>query len=37
MENCLFCKIVNEEVPCYSLYEDEQVIVFLDINPEFDS
>ncbi len=33
MENCLFCKIVNEEVPCYSLYEDEQVIVFLDINP----
>lgn len=31
--NCIFCKIINNEIPCYKLYEDEQVIVFLDINP----
>ena len=28
------CKIINNEIPSYTLYEDEMVKVFLDINPE---
>ena len=32
--DCLFCKIVNGEIPCYKIYEDEVVIAFLDINPK---
>lgn len=32
--NCIFCKIVNGEIPCYKLYEDDIVLCFLDINPE---
>jgi len=33
MENCIFCKIIKGELPCYKIYEDATVIVFLDINP----
>jgi len=33
MENCIFCKIVKGEVPCYKVYEDDNVLAFLDINP----
>ena len=36
MENCIFCKIINNELPSYTVYEDEQVKVFLDINPSTD-
>lgn len=32
--NCIFCKIINGEIPCYKLYEDDFVLCFLDINPE---
>lgn len=32
--DCLFCKIINNEVPSYKIYEDDIVIAFLDINPE---
>lgn len=32
-EDCLFCKIILGEVPSYTLYEDEDVKVFLDIFP----
>lgn len=31
--DCLFCKIISGEVPSYTLYEDDRVKVFLDINP----
>ena len=31
MENCLFCKIVRGEIPSYKIYEDENVLAFLDI------
>ena len=31
--NCIFCKIINNEIPSYKLYEDEIVMAFLDINP----
>ncbi|MCQ2815000.1 MAG: HIT family protein [Bacilli bacterium] len=28
----VFCKIVDGEIPCYKLYEDEDVLAFLDIS-----
>ena len=30
--NCIFCKIVNGEIPCHKLYEDDHVLAFLDIS-----
>lgn len=33
MESCLFCKIINKEIPSSVVYEDDTVIAFLDINP----
>jgi histidine triad (HIT) family protein len=32
--DCLFCKIVNEEIPVRKVYEDESSIAFADINPQ---
>ena len=32
--NCLFCKIVNGDIPSYKIYEDDKVLAFLDINPD---
>jgi len=29
----IFCKIIKGEVPSYTIYEDEIVKVFLDVNP----
>lgn len=34
MTDCLFCRIVNREVPASIVYEDERVIAFNDINPQ---
>jgi histidine triad (HIT) family protein len=31
--DCLFCKIVNREIPSEFLYEDDAYVVFKDINP----
>ncbi len=31
--NCLFCKIITRELPAEVLFEDNDVIVILDINP----
>ena len=31
--DCVFCKIILGEIPSYKLYEDEDIYVFLDINP----
>ncbi len=31
--DCIFCKIVNGEIPAYKLYEDDEIMAFLDINP----
>ena len=31
--NCIFCKIVNGEIPSYKVYEDDNFLAFLDINP----
>ena len=32
MENCIFCKIIDQEIPSYKIYEDEKVYAFLDIS-----
>jgi histidine triad (HIT) family protein len=31
--DCIFCKIINGEIPGYKLYEDEEIIAFLDAFP----
>jgi histidine triad (HIT) family protein len=31
--DCLFCRIVKGEVPCYKIYEDEKFLAFLDAFP----
>ena len=33
MEDCIFCKIVKGEIPCFTIYEDDSVLAFADINP----
>lgn len=33
MEDCIFCKIVNKQIPSDIVYEDEQILAFKDINP----
>ena len=30
----VFTKIINGEIPCYKIYEDDKTIAFLDIHPE---
>lgn len=30
----VFTKIITGEIPCYKIYEDENNLAFLDINPE---
>lgn len=32
--DCIFCKIVNNEVPSDRIYEDEKVLAFHDTNPQ---
>ncbi|HEL0019530.1 HIT family protein [Streptococcus equi] len=32
MENCIFCSIISGEIPSSKVYEDEQVLAFLDIS-----
>ncbi|MTI49389.1 MAG: histidine triad nucleotide-binding protein [Firmicutes bacterium] len=34
MSDCLFCKIVNDEIKASKIYEDEKVVAFNDINPQ---
>ena len=29
----IFTKIINGEIPCHKIYEDEKTLAFLDINP----
>lgn len=33
MNDCIFCKIINNEIPSYKIYEDDKVFAFLDVNP----
>src|SRR3989344_5626340 len=31
--DCIFCKIIKGEIPSYKIYEDNNFLAFLDINP----
>ncbi len=33
MSDCLFCRLVRNEIPSYTVYEDENTRAFLDILP----
>ena len=32
-DECIFCQIVDGKIPCVKLFENDQVLAFLDINP----
>ena len=32
MSNCIFCKIINKEIPGKIIYEDDVCIAFLDLS-----
>ncbi|TVU72822.1 MULTISPECIES: histidine triad nucleotide-binding protein [Cobetia] len=32
--DCLFCKIINREIPADIVYEDDEVLAFNDISPQ---
>lgn len=34
MSSCLFCRIIAGEIPAKTIYKDDQVIAFEDINPQ---
>jgi len=34
VSDCLFCKIINREIPADIIYEDDLVLAFSDINPQ---
>ncbi|TFW28283.1 histidine triad nucleotide-binding protein [Massilia horti] len=33
MDNCIFCKIANKQIPSSIVYEDDNLLAFKDINP----
>ena len=36
MKDCIFCKIIDGEIPCMKIYEDDLVLAYLDIAPDSD-
>lgn len=34
MDNCIFCKIANKEIPSNFVYEDDETVAFNDLNPQ---
>ena len=34
MKACIFCKIINEEIPTKFVHKDDDIFVFHDINPK---
>ncbi len=34
MDNCLFCKISKKEVPAEIVFENDELVIFPDINPK---
>lgn len=34
--DCIFCKIVKGEIPTKKIYEDEKIIIIMDVNPMVD-
>ena len=33
-EPSIFTRIINGEIPCHKIYEDDRVIAFLDVHPQ---
>ena len=33
MKDCIFCKLVNNEIPSLRVYEDDNTISFMELNP----
>ena len=36
MNDCIFCKIIKGEIPSKTIYEDEKIKIFMNINPSTD-
>lgn len=34
MDDCIFCKIINKEIPTEFIYEDDEIVAFNDIHPK---
>jgi len=34
MDDCVFCKILNKDIPAEFIYEDDTCVAFKDINPK---
>ncbi len=34
MSDCLFCRIINHELPGSIVYEDDRILAFNDVNPQ---
>lgn len=34
MSDCIFCKIINKEIPSEIVYEDDKILAFKDIDPQ---
>ena len=34
MKDCIFCRIINEEIPTKFVHKDSDIFVFHDINPK---
>ncbi len=32
-DDCIFCKIIRGEIPCFKVWEDAKTLAFMDINP----
>lgn len=35
MSDCIFCKIIKGEIPCFKIYEDDKTLAFLDIADDY--
>ncbi len=35
-QDCIFCKIIKGEIPSFKVYEDDDTLAFMDINPASD-
>ncbi|GIS47544.1 MAG: hypothetical protein Ct9H90mP20_2140 [Candidatus Neomarinimicrobiota bacterium] len=34
MQECIFCKIINGEIPCNKVFENKHILAFDDIEPQ---
>ena len=32
-DDCIFCKIIRGEIPCFKVLEDADVLALMDVNP----